>query len=238
MRILPCEQGSAEWLDLRRGKITGSRICDVMDQLKKGGEGASRRNYRIELIAERLSGRTEDHYTSPEMLWGTELEPFARAAYEMGTGLDVDQQGFILHPTFDYAGSSPDGLVGKDGCIEIKCPKTTTHIKWFLAGGVPEEHQDQCLWTMLCGEREWCDFISYDPRLPDGLRMSTVRIFRDEERIKRIEQEVSRFNDEVESLVYDLRSKVIAKPEDTAEDDTAAPPVSEWHRHFGDELAI
>lgn len=212
MRVIDCEQGSAQWLDARRGKITASRIADVLDTLKKGGEGASRRNYRIELLAERLSGRSEDHYVSPEMAWGTEYEAIARASYEVERDAMVDQLGFVLHPTLDYAGSSPDGLVGADGGVEIKCAKTTTHIKWMLAGGVPEEHQAQCLWNMLCCERQWWDFISYDPRLPDGLKMFIVRMNRDGARIAQIEDAVIQFNGELESLADELRTRITVPP--------------------------
>ena len=215
MRVVDCEQGTAQWLDVRRGKITASRIADVLDVLKKGGEGASRRNYRIELIAERLTGRSEDHYTSPEMMWGTDCEPFARAAYEIGTGVMVDTVGFVLHTAFDFAGSSPDGLVGSDGGLEIKCPKTTTHLKWMLAGVVPEEHQAQCLWNMACCERSWWDFMSYDPRLPDGLRIFIVRMQRDNERIAQIQDEVMRFNNEVDSYTKFLKERVKETPVDT-----------------------
>lgn len=216
MRTIKCTQGSAEWLEVRRGKITASRIADVLAVLKKGGEGADRRNYRIEQIAERLSGRSEDHYVSPEMEWGTEFEPIARSAYEIATESMVDTVGFVLHPTFDFAGSSPDGLVGDDGGLELKCPKTTTHIKWLMDGKVPEEHQAQCLWHMTCCERKWWDFMSFDPRLPDGLKIFIARMERDDERIAAIESEVARFNDEVEATIAQLGSRIIARP---------APPI-------------
>lgn len=212
MRVIDCEQGSAQWLDARRGKITASRIAEVMDFLKKGGEGASRRNYRTELLAERLSGRGEDHYVSAEMEWGTEFEPHARAAYEIANDVMVNQIGFVLHPEFDFAGSSPDGLVGADGYVEFKCPKTTTHLKWMQAGIVPKEHQDQCLFNMRCEERAWADFVSYDPRLPDGLRIFVVRMERDDERIARIDEEVARFNEEVEAVRIQLSSRIIVRP--------------------------
>ena len=218
MRIIKCVQGSAEWLDIRRGKITASRIADVLAVLKKGGEGAARRNYRIEQIAERLSGRSEDHYVSPEMEWGTEFEPIARSAYEIATESMVDTVGFVLHPTFDFAGSSPDGLVGDDGGLELKCPKTTTHIKWLMDGGVPEEHQAQCLWNMICCERQWWDFMSYDPRMPEGRKIFIVRMNRDEARIAEIEAEVSKFNDEVEAAIAKLGGR--PKPSPAAPIDT------------------
>jgi hypothetical protein len=181
--------------------------------LKKGGEGADRRNYRIEQIAERLSGRSEDHYVSPEMEWGSEFEPIARSAYEIATESMVDTVGFVLHPTFDFAGSSPDGLVGKDGGIELKCPKTTTHLKWLMAGEVPEEHQAQCLWNMVCCERSWWDFMSFDPRLPEGLKVFIVRMERDEEKIVAIEADVARFNDEVEAAIAQLGGRRKERPE-------------------------
>jgi putative phage-type endonuclease len=215
MRIIDCEQGSAQWLEARRGKITASRIGDVLDRLKKGGEGAFRRNYRIGLLAERLSGRTEEHYVSPEMVWGKELEDEARAAYEIEAGNMVEQVGFVLHPTFDYAGASPDGLIGNDGGLEIKCPKTSTHIKWMLEGGVPEEHQAQCLWNMLCCDRAWWYFASYDPRLPDGLKLSVVRMERDDKRIAEIEAEVTQFNCEVNEVMNQLMGRIKVKPVDT-----------------------
>lgn len=212
MRIVECEQGTAQWLDIRRGKITASRIADVLAVLKKGGEGADRRNYRIEQIAERLSGRSEDHYVSPEMEWGSELEPIARSAYEIATESMVDTVGFVLHPVFDYAGASPDGLVGTDGGLELKCPKTTTHIKWLMAGTVPEEHQAQCLWNMACCERSWWDFMSYDPRLPEGMKVFIVRMERDESRIEAIESLVARFNDEVEAAIDQLGGRPKPRP--------------------------
>lgn len=208
MRVIKCAQGSAEWLDIRRGKITASRIADVLSVLKKGGEGADRRNYRIEQIAERLSGRSEDHYVSLEMEWGMEFESVARSAYEIATESIVDTVGFVLHPIFDFAGSSPDGLVNENGILEIKCPKTTTHLKWMLAGGVPEEHQAQCLWNMACCDRKWADFVSYDPRLPEGLKIFIARMERDDERIAVIEADVSKFNDEIEKEMSRLRERI------------------------------
>lgn len=212
MRVIQCEQGSAEWLQLRCGKITASRICDVMAMLKRGGEGAERRNYRVDLVAERLSGRTEDHYVSPEMAWGTEYETRARTEYEMDAGEMVETVGFILHPTIDYAGASPDGLIGSDGGLEIKCPKTATHIRWMLANQVPVEHQAQMQWNMCCAGRAWWDFASYDPRLPDGLKLFVVRLGRDDGHIAEIEEAVINFNLEVEEVASFLRKRIIERP--------------------------
>jgi putative phage-type endonuclease len=237
MKVVECIQGSAQWLEARHGKITASRIADVMDVLKKGGEGASRRNYRMELAAERLSGRSEAHFVSPEMQWGSDMEPQARETYSFLTGSNVSQVGLVIHPTMDYAAASPDGLVGEDGCCEFKCPKTTTHIKWMLAGGVPEEHQLQCLWVMACTGRKWCDFSSFDPRLPAGLRMFVVRMERNEEAIQIAEDLVRSFNGEVEAMLSDLRKNIVEMPIEMAlgrstERLSLAPPVEDWAASF------
>jgi predicted phage-related endonuclease len=192
----------------------------VLTRASKNGQAgdaaAPRIAYSIDLIAERLSGRTEDHYVSPEMAWGSEYEALARAEYEMETGSMAESVGFILHPTMDFAGASPDSLIGNDGGIEIKCPKTTTHLKWMMAGSVPEEHQEQMLWNMACAEATWWDFVSYDPRMPDGLKLFVVRMNRDSERIAEMEAQVIKFNDAVEAMLTELRKRVKERP---------APPV-------------
>jgi hypothetical protein len=208
MRIVPCEQGTIEWHAARTGRITGSRISSVLDVTKKGEEGAKRRTYRIELVAERLTGFAAEHYVSPEMAWGSEYEQAAREAYEEYACVKVGSVGFVLHPTLDFFGVSPDGLVGGQGCFEAKCPKTSTHLRWMMDGVIPEEHRDQCLGHMICTERPWCDFVSYDPRLPAYLRLFVVRMQRDEKRIKEIEQEVVKFNDEVEFAIAHLRTRM------------------------------
>jgi putative phage-type endonuclease len=204
VRIVDCEQNSAEWVWARTGRITASRICDMMATLKRGGEAASRRDYRAELIAERLTGRAEDHYVSKEMKFGTEQEPFARTAYEIKTENIVDQVGFIFHPRLDFTGASPDGLIGEEGGLELKCPKTTTHLAYMMAGTVPKEYQHQMLWNMACAEREWWDFASYDSRLPEKLRIFIVRMPRDEARISEIEREILKLNSEVQYICAQL----------------------------------
>jgi putative phage-type endonuclease len=206
MRAIDVVQGSPDWLTARCGKITASRICDVLATIKKG-ESADRRNYKIQLVAERLTGNTEDNFQNSFMQWGTEQEPFARAAYEVETGRDVEQVGFFIHPTLDYAGASPDGIVGKDGLLELKCPKTSTHIQYLLAGVPPADYQPQMLWQMACTGRQWCDFVSYDPRLPGDLQFFLVRFQRDDERIAEMEKEVEKFNSEVVDLIATLYSK-------------------------------
>ena len=204
MRIFDCEQNSAQWFWARTGRITASRMCDLMATLKRGGEAASRRDYRAELIAERLTGKTEDRYLSKEMQFGIEQEPFARTAYEIRTENMVDQAGFIFHPRLDFSGASPDGLIGQDGGLELKCPKITTHLAYVTAGTVPEEHQYQMLWNMACADREWWDFASFDPRLPEKLRLFIVRMPRDEARIGEIEREVLKLNSEVLNICTQL----------------------------------
>lgn len=214
MRHIDVPQGSAAWLEARSGKVTASRIAAAISTLKRGGERetAERRNYRIQLVAERLTGRAEDNYVSPEMAWGTEYESQARSAYEIEAGVMVETVGLVLHPIWDFAGASPDGLIGEDGALEIKCPKTTTHIKWMLDGKVPEEHQLQCLWVMICAERNWCEFVSYDPRLPEGLKLFKARMERDEERVSEVSEGVMQFHSEVDELVEFLAGKIVVPP--------------------------
>jgi putative phage-type endonuclease len=207
--ILGIQQQTDAWLKARSGLITASRMCDVMARRKRGeGEMACRKAYRMELVSERLSGRAEDHYVSPEMEHGTDTEPFARAAYEVTEGVMVDIVGLVLHPAIDFSAASPDGVIDEDGCVEFKCPKTATHLEWKLAGVVPEEHVDQCMWVMACCERQWCDFISYDPRLPQGLRFFLKRLPRDEKRIAEMEYEVIQFNYEIEEMCKRLGGPV------------------------------
>jgi predicted phage-related endonuclease len=204
VRFVDCEQNSAKWIWARTGRITASRICDVMATLKRGGEAASRRDYRAELIAERLTGTTENRYVSKEMRYGSEQEPFARTAYEIRTGNIVDQVGFVFHPRLDFSGASPDGLICEDGGIEFKCPKTTTHLAYMAAGIVPKEYEYQMLWNIACAEREWWDFASFDARLPEKLRLFIVRMLRDDARIGEMEREVMTLNNEIDTLCEQL----------------------------------
>lgn len=210
MRVIECEQGSPQWLKAREGKITASRMADVLNYLKKGGESQKRADYRVELIAERLTGLAADYYVSPEMKWGTENEPFARSAYEITTGNFLDQVGFVLHPTLDYAGASPDGLYGRHGGAEFKCPKSTTHLEYMIAGSVPEAYIPQMNMEMLCCERDWIDFVSFDPRMPKDLQLFIVRHNRDDAKIAEIEAEILRFETEINDQtvrLYGLQRK-------------------------------
>lgn len=200
------EQGSEAWLKARVGKITASRMKDVLDFTAKKEEGAKRKNYRMELVAERLTNLSEeDVYVSKEMQWGILNEPFARAEYEIITGEEVDRVGFIDHPEIPWSGASPDGCIGKVGMLELKCPKTTTHLKWRMAGVLPEEHKPQMLFQLACRpERQYNDFMSYDPRLPKHLQYFIVRLERPKSMIAEIEDKVIAFNNSVQAIVDEL----------------------------------
>lgn len=205
---LALEQGSPEWLEARVGTITASRAGDVIAMKKRGeGEKQERANYRAELICERLTGYPYPQFVTREMEWGSEQEPFARTAYELARGLIVDTVGFVLHPGIPGFGCSPDGLVGDDGLIQIKCPTTATHINWLRAGTVPLEHCPQMMAEMSCTGRIWTDFVSFDPRLPEHLQLFVVRFHRDDALIKTLEREVVHFRGEIESVLASLPEK-------------------------------
>jgi hypothetical protein len=205
MTLILCEQRGDEWRALRAGKVTASRISDVLAELKKGtGEAATRRNYKAEIIAEILTGIPADNFVSKEMQWGIDNEPFARAAYEIAQDVAVDTVGFAIHPAIARFGASPDGLVGEIGMVEFKCPNTSTHLDYLLAGVVPTEYQPQMLAEMCCTNREWCDFVSFDPRLPGRFQLFVRRFYRHEGRIREMEMKVERFLREVDDVLARL----------------------------------
>lgn len=197
-------QGSDAWLRERLGKVTASRVADVIAKTKTG-YSASRANYAAQLIAERLTGETQESYTNAAMAWGNEKEPEARSAYAFQIGVEVEEVGFVAHPTIGMTGASPDGLVGLDGLVEIKCPNTATHIETLTGQSVPSKYVTQMLWQMACTGRQWCDFVSYDPRMPPSMALFIKRVDRDEERIAELEEEVRRFLSEVDEKVATLR---------------------------------
>lgn len=198
------EQRSEEWYALRRGKVTASRIADVVATIKSGGYGASRATYMAQLIAERLTGETQDSYVSAAMQNGIDTEPEARAAYEFRTDAEVAEAGFVDHPSIPMSGASPDGYVGDDGLVEIKCPNTATHIDTLLTGKVPAKYIDQMQWQMACAGRAWCDFVSYDPRMPEPMRLWIKRVECSVTRIQYLEKEVSMFLAELDEKVAGL----------------------------------
>lgn len=200
-------QGTEEWHALRLGKVTASRIADVMATLKTGKPAAGRINYQAELVAERLTGARGAAFSNAAMQWGTETEPQARVAYEFMTDSTVREVGFVDHPTIPMAGASPDGLVGEDGLVEIKCPNTATHIETLLGGAIPDKYIKQMQFQMACTGRAWCDFVSFDPRLPAEMQLFVKRVPRDDAGISEIEASVSAFLREVEETVSALQAK-------------------------------
>ena len=207
------EQHSAEWYAARLGKVTASRVADLMAKTKSG-YSASRANYMAELICERLTMTQADQFTNAAMQWGTECEPQARVAYEFLTDREVTETGFVLHGAIADFGASPDGLVGDNGLVEIKCPNTATHIQTLLEGAVPGKYVTQMMFQMACTGRQWCDFASFDPRLPESMRLFVKRVHRDESEVSRLETLVVEFLAEVDQTVSGLRS--LYEPEQAA----------------------
>lgn len=171
------QQGSVEWLLARRGCLSASRIADAMAVLKTGKPSEKRQKLMLELLAERLTGTLTEHYVTASMQWGIDHEQEARAAFEAVSGTLVEQVGFILHPTINGFGASPDGVVDDNTLIEIKCPNTATHIQWLIDDVVPEQHKPQMLAQMSCCNKSACVFVSYDPRLPENIRLF-IKVFR------------------------------------------------------------
>ena len=194
------EQGTEAWLQLRLGKVTASRVADIMAKTKTG-VSASRGNYLIELALQRVTGNIEPMYTNDAMAWGTATEPQARVDYEVKTGNFVDQIAFVEHPTIEWFGCSPDGLVGNDGLIEIKCPNSATHWATIKDGKPPNKYVIQMQTQMACTNRKWCDFVSFDPRMPERSQLFICRVERDQTMIDEIEAEIKKFLSEVESEV-------------------------------------
>jgi putative phage-type endonuclease len=193
-------QGSEEWHKCRLGKVTASRVADLLPG-KKGAYLASRKNYIAEKVCEILTGNKTESFVSSAMDHGTETEPLARSAYEALMGLMVDEVGFIDHPNIKDFGASPDGLVNNDGCIEIKCPNTATHIDTLLNGTVKDQYYIQMQVVMMCCNRSWCDFISFDDRMPDNLQLFIKRFDRDNDLISDIEREVMKFQNELGVMI-------------------------------------
>jgi putative phage-type endonuclease len=199
-------QGSLEWFAMRCGKVTASRVADVLAKTKTGW-GAGRANYAAELIAERLTGATAPSFTNAAMQWGTDQEPVARQVYAARHSLDVSEIGFVDHPEITMSGASPDGLVGPDGLVEIKCPNTATHLDTLLSETVPGKYITQMQWQMACTGREWCDFVSFDPRLPESMALFVKRVPRDVSHILELETEVAAFIAEIDDKVARLTER-------------------------------
>jgi len=198
------EQRTPEWFAERIGKVTASRVADVVARTKSG-YAASRANYMAELVCERLTGQKAESFTNAAMQWGIDQEPFARDAYSARTGNLVIETGFAPHPRIAMSGASPDGLITPGGCLEIKCPNMATHIEWLLNQEPPQKYFLQMQFQMACVGAEWCDWVSYDPRMPEHLQLLTVRIPRDDDAVKMLEHEIYEFLVELETKVNKLK---------------------------------
>jgi len=205
-------QGSTEWFYQRLGKVTASRVADVIAKTKTG-YSTSRDNYMAQLVVERLTFTKQESYTNAAMQWGTDQEPFARAAYEAAQGVMVEEVGFVRHPTIEWAGASPDGLVGGEGegLVEIKCPNTLTMIETLLSQKVTGKYFTQMQFQLACTGRKWCDYVVFDPRMPAKAQLFVKRVDRDNTYIAEIEAEIVKFLAEVKSQVQLLNNYIESK---------------------------
>lgn len=198
------EQRTDDWFAARLGKVTASKLSDVMAKGRGSAPSATRLNYRAQLVVERLTGQPAPSFSNAAMDWGTETEPQARAVYTLETGNAVAEVGFIDHPTIAMSGASPDGLVGERGLVEIKCPNSATHIATLRGAAIDGKYMKQMQWQMACTGRDWCDFVSFDPRFPDHLQLHIRRVDADAEMIAELEEATRRFLAEVEEEVSAL----------------------------------
>ena len=194
------EQRSPEWFAARLGRVTGSRIADVLST------GAGRENYMAQLVVERLTGNPVEMFSSTAMQWGTDTEPLARAAYEASKDVLVDEVGSIPHPSIPMAAASPDGLVGDDGLVEIKCPNTSTHIDTLLGAKIKTGYLYQMQFQMVCTGRKWCDFVSFDPRMEKDLQLHIRYVPYDQECVTKIENAVTKFLEELDDKMKKLNA--------------------------------
>jgi putative phage-type endonuclease len=199
-------QNNGAWFNARTGKLTASRVKNAMKYLKGGGDSADRKNLKIEILCERLTGNIVDKFVNQAMEWGVEKEPEAKKQYELKTGRIIKDVGFVDHPKIEFCGASPDGLVD-DGLIEIKCPTSSTMVSWLLAGVVPEEHKPQMILQAACTARPFVDFVAYDPRMPEAQRLFVRRYTPTAEEIAEVEAEAVKFLQEVEEM-FDQLTKV------------------------------
>ena len=209
MITLNAPQGSSEWLEARAGRVTASRVADLLDRLKNGNPGAKRTSYLWQVVEETLTGRPQPMFVNAAMQWGTDNEPYARACYCTENDVEVEEAGLLLSEDIDRLAFSPDGLVGADGLVELKCPTTATHLQRLREGLVPDQYKPQMATGMLVTGRSWCDFMSYDPRLPLEYQTFLIRYNRKdaEELIATIEREVPLFLAEVDQVLNDLSNR-------------------------------
>jgi putative phage-type endonuclease len=198
------EQGSDEWKVARLGHVTASNMADVMSKGKGSAEAIGRYKYKVRLVAERLTQTAAESFSNAAMEWGVEQEQFAAMEYEAANNVLTDKTGFWLHPDIKWLGVSPDRLVGHEGLIEVKCPNTTTHLGYLFENKIPTDYFKQIQCQLWVTGRQWCDFVSYDPRLPKRNQLLIVRTERDESLIAEMEAETLKFLDEVENLIIKL----------------------------------
>ncbi len=206
MKIIDCEQNTTEWHAARCGRVTASRVADIVRKTKTG-VSASRATYKGELVAERLSGQVSSGFTSKAMDWGHEQEDKARDYYAFMRDVEPVKVGFVVHPTIEMAGASPDRLIGEDGQLEIKCPNSSTHIATLLGAPIEPDYLKQIQWQMACTGRKWTDFVSFDPRMPPDMQIHIQRVPRDPIQIAEFEHAVRLFLAEVESDMAALVAK-------------------------------
>mgnify|MGYP001616056014 FL=1 len=199
-------QGSEEWKQARCGSLGASRVADAMARTKTGW-GASRANLMAELLVERLTGRPTEGYVSAAMQWGIDTEPDAITEYEFRKGVEVVRVGLIRHPRIPLTHASPDAFVGAEGLIQVKCPQTATHLDYLISETLPGNYRTQVMWELACTGRRWCDFWSFDPRLPEKLKVFCTRIERDDVYIAQLEEAVAIFLLELESKILQLEKK-------------------------------
>lgn len=207
MKIIEtCEQGSAEWLAMRLGKVTASKVSDVLSKGRGSAPSKMSETYMIELIAEVLIGNSKPFFENDAMRWGTETEPQARAMYAVNNDfVDVKEVAFVEHN--EQVGISPDGLIGEDGLLEIKCPNTTTQLKRALSDDYSADYKAQIQMQLWVTEREWCDFLSFDPRLDCEAGYLQQRVFRDEEYIEEMKTKVYAFVEKMNEIIEQLTTK-------------------------------
>jgi putative phage-type endonuclease len=203
------QQGTEEWKQARCGRVTASRVHDIVAVTRSGGYTSGRKNYLAELVCERLTGRPAPSYQSAAMAYGTETEPEARFAYALAKGVEIEEVGFIPHPAIAMAGCSPDGLVGKDGLVEIKCGNSATHIETLLNEKIDPGYMDQMQFQMATTGRKWCDFVSFDKRLPEQMQLYIQRVSRDDKAIAKLELEITQFLIDLDATVSLLRKRFL-----------------------------
>lgn len=196
-------QQTEEWFNARLGKVTASRVSDIITTTKSG-YSASRKNYMMQLLCERLTGKKDESYSNAAMEHGVETEPLARSEYESRNGVLVQTCGFFEHSSINGFGASPDGLVNDNGLLEIKCPNTATHVDFLQHGKIPIKYKWQMYAQMECTGRKWCDYVSFDNRLPYNLSYASKRLFFDEEQINLMKNEINKFLTELNKLEYQL----------------------------------